>query len=187
MSDLPVVWLFGMAAALALGTAAWGGVWFLRRRKELDYQLRKIAWARLADVVIPDEFDGEIHLDLALLTPRGILVLEVRNAAGTLFWGDQLEHWTLLDGVRRKVIPNPLPGLQARRHAVHALAPRVPVDGRILLAGPVTVSGRTPPGVVLVEELLEAFPAAGKGGPPPELAEAWAGLVQQARPLRGPA
>lgn len=185
MSRLPAAWLLGIAVALAVVAAGWGTAWFLRCRKELDYQLRKIAWARLVDVVIPDEFDGEIHLDLALLTPRGILVLEVRHAAGTLFWGEQLDSWTLLDGVRRKVMPNPLPGLQARRDAVHALAPRVPVDGLVLLVGPVTVSGRTPPGVVLMEDLLAAFPAAGKGKPPPELAEAWAGLAERARSLRG--
>jgi hypothetical protein len=134
-------------------------------------------------VVIPDDVDGEIHLDLALLTPRGILVLEIRRAAGTLFWGEQLERWTVLDGARRKVIDNPLPGMRARRHAVHALAPRVPVDGRVLFIGPVQISGDNPPGVVLQSELLAEFPARGRTPPPDALREAWDALRAASRPI----
>jgi len=184
MNDaIPFSWLVigGVLCGLLLG--ALGLLLFLRRRRTLGRLLQKISWEQLADVIIPDDIDGEIHLDLALLTPRGILVLEVRRASGTLFWGDQLDSWTVLDGSRRSVIPNPLPGMRARRHAVHALAPRVPVDGRVLLLGPVTISGETPPGVMLAEELVTAFPARGKESPPPALREAWAELKAKARPI----
>lgn len=154
-----------------------------RRRRTLGALLRAIAWQQLEDVVIPDEVDGEIHLDLALLTPRGILVLEVRHVSGTLFWGDQLEHWTVLDGARRTVLQNPLPGMNARRHAVQALVPRAPVDGRVLLVGSIEIAGETPPGVVTVEDLVAEIPARGRQAPPPELAAAWAALKAAARPL----
>lgn len=169
----------GLAVVVVAGIATW----WVRRRDALDRLLRKVAWARLVDVIVPDDVDGEIHLDLVLLTPGGILVLEVRRGAGTLFWGEQLDYWTLLDGKRRERIRNPLPGLRARRHAVHALAPRVPVNGRVLLLGPVTISGAAPPGVVTPEELAAEFGRPAKGGVPPELAEAWAELSAQARPL----
>jgi len=167
---------------LTLLVAVLGWVWY-RRRDRLDLMLRKIAWDRLTDVLIPDDVDGQIHLDLALLTTKGILVLEVRRATGTLFWGDQLEHWTLLDGRRRGQIRNPLPGLLAKRHAVHALTPRVPVSGRVLLLGDVTISGATPPGVVSAEELLAEFPPHGRQPVPEALQAAWAELSAQAQPL----
>lgn len=170
------------AALLVLLAVAALWAWY-RRRDRLDLMLRKIAWHRLTDVLIPDDVDGEIHLDLVLLTARGILVLEVRRAAGTLFWGDQLEYWTLLDGRRRAQIRNPLPGLLAKRHAAHALAPRVPVSGRVLLLGPVTISGTPPPGVVTAEELLAEFPPHRRQPVPEALREAWAELSAQARPL----
>lgn len=176
------LWL-GMAALLsliALGLLAW---WLVRRRRRLDYLLRRIAWERLADVIIPDDVEGEIHLDLALLTPRGILVLEVRRGNGTLFWSEQMEHWTVLDGTGRTVLKNPLPGMRARRHAVHALVPRVPVDGRVVFVGELSIAGERPPGVLLPEDLVTEFPARGKEGPPPALREAWATLVAAARPL----
>jgi hypothetical protein len=181
MNAIPVGWLLGAAFAgvIALGVAL---LFLRRRRRTFDALRRKIAWAQLADVVIPDDVEGEIHLDLALLTLRGILVLEVRHLSGTLFWGDQLAHWTVLDGARRTVFDNPLPGLQARRHAVHALAPRVPVDGRILLVGDVQISGETPPGVMLLDDIVTEFPARGRARPSPELKEAWQALKAAARP-----
>lgn len=183
MNAIPFSWMVIGCVLSGLLLAAVPLVLFLRRRKTLDRLLKKISWEQVADVVIPDDIEGEIHLDLALLTPRGILVLEVRRASGTLFWGDQLDSWTVLDGSRRSLIPNPLPGMRARRHAVHALAPRVPVDGRVLLLGPVTISGETPPGVMLAEELVTAFPARGKEPPPRALREAWAQLKARARPI----
>lgn len=183
MTPTPATWLI---VAAALGACVLIGVliaWRRRRRRSLDYLLGRIAWERLEDVVIPDDLDGEIHLDLALLTPRGILVLEVRRLTGTLFWGDQLESWTVLDGARRTVMRNPLPGMQARRHAVHALAPRVPVDGRVLMFGPVELSGGAPPGVLLAEDLVTAFPARGREGPGKELRAAWEALQAASRPV----
>ena len=183
MTAAPATWVIGAALAVLAVLLVLVLVSYLRRRRGLDYLLKKIAWERLEDVVIPDEVEGEIHLDLALLTPRGILVLEVRHASGTLFWGAHLDRWTVLDGVRRKVLDNPLPGLRARRHAVHALAPLVPVDGRVLLVGPVEISGVPPPGVVLQEDLVVEFPARGKQSPPAALGAGWAALKAAARPV----
>jgi hypothetical protein len=184
VSEVPVTWLLGaggIAAAVALVAT---GVGLARRRRTLEHVLKRIAWRQLRDVIIPDDVDGEIHLDLALLTSRGILVLDIRQVAGTLFWGEQLERWTVLDGARRQVIDNPMPGLNARRHAVHALAPRVPVDGRVLLVGPVQVSGAMPPGVIFTDGLVTAFPARDRKRPPPKaLQDAWDALAAAARPI----
>lgn len=182
MNDLPPGWILGAAVAGVLSIAIVLILW-QRRRKSLESLLHRIAWERLADVVIPDDVDGEIHLDLALLTPRGILVLDVRHVSGTLFWGDQLESWTVLDGARRTVLHNPLPGLRARRHAVSALAPGVPVDGRILLVGDIRIAGDRPPGVVVPEDLVTEYPARGRQARPIVLSEAWAALKTAARPL----
>ena len=168
--------------ALLLGLLLLAGIVIaFRRRDRLEGTLRRISWARLEDVLVPDEVDGEIHLDLALLTPQGILLLEVRRGAGTLFWGDQLDYWTLLDGRRRSQIRNPLASMRAKRHAVHALAPRVPVTGRILLLGPVSFSGEAPPGVLNLEGLAAEFPARGRDPAPAELREAWDAFAAQAR------
>jgi hypothetical protein len=183
MNGVPPGWLIVGAALVGAAVTAVGAVIFMRRRRGLGHLLRRISWAQLADVVIPDDVDGEIHLDLALLTPRGILVLQVRHVSGTLFWGEQLEQWTVLDGARRTVLKNPLPGLQARRHAVQALAPRVPVDGRLLLVGEIEIAGERPECVVMPEDLVAEIPARGRQAPPPSLSEAWTALKKAARPI----
>jgi hypothetical protein len=174
--------LAAAGAVAALVTLALGFVWWRRRRRTLDRLIRRIAWDRLDDVVIPDDVDGELHLDLVLLTLRGILVMEVRRVAGTLFWGDQLEQWTVLDGARRTVLRNPLPGLQARRHAVQAIVPDAPVGGCVLLVGSVRISGGAPPGVMLPEELAAQVPARGRQRPDAALKAAWGALKANARP-----
>lgn len=181
MNDLPTAWIIAGITLAGVVTVAGGAAIMWRRNQGLRPLLRRIAWAQLADVVIPDDVDGEIHLDLVLLTPRGILVLEVRHVSGTLFWGDQLEQWTVLDGARRTVLKNPLPGLQARRHAVRAVVPDAPVDGCVLLAGQIEIAGETPPGVVTPEDLVTEIPAR-SGQPPRPLSEAWAALKKAARP-----
>lgn len=183
MNSIPIGWLIGgatVACGLLLAVVA---IVYRRRRRTLRALLRRIAWEQLQDVVIPDEVDGEIHLDLALLTPRGILVLEVRHVSGTLFWGDQLEHWTVLDGPRRTVLQNPLPGMNARRQAVHALVPQAPVEGRVLLVGRIEIAGEPPPGVVTLEGLVTEIPARGRQPVPPGLGQAWARLKAAARPI----
>jgi hypothetical protein len=181
VNPIPPGWLIGGGVVAAGSLLAVLAMMVARRRRTLEHLLRRIAWKQLTDVVIPDDVDGEIHLDLVLLTARGILVLDIRRASGTLYWGDQLERWTVLDGARRKVIDNPLPGMHARRHAVEALVDGVPVEGRVLLVGPIQVSGGMPPGAVQPEGLVIEYPAHDRGPPPPALRAAWDTLAAAAR------
>lgn len=176
-------WWLGTAVAAAVLVPLGAGLLLVyRRRTRLSRILGRIAWSRLEDVIVPDDVDGEIHLDLLLLVPAGLVVLEIRHLSGTLFWGEQLENWTALDGARRTVMKNPLAGLQARIHAVRALAPGQAVEGFVLLLGDVAFSGEPPPDVLTLEALSMRFPARGKARPPQTLAAAWQALRQKASP-----
>ena len=66
--------------------------------------------------------DGEIHLDHLLLTPRGLVVIDLRNAHGAVFGGEQMDDWTVMSATRRYTFRNPLGALAARVHAVRRLA-----------------------------------------------------------------
>ena len=119
--------------------------------------LARLGQRRLSDLVIPDGIDGEIHVDHLLLTPHGILVLELRNASGALFAGENMDEWRVIDQPRRYSFRNPLPGLEARVHAVESISGKVPVVGRVAIAGEVKFTGGRPPGVATLAEVAAEF------------------------------
>ncbi|KPK60166.1 MAG: hypothetical protein AMJ59_07730 [Gammaproteobacteria bacterium SG8_31] len=119
--------------------------------------LGRLGRHRLSDLVLPDGMDGEIHVDHLFLTTRGILVLELRNASGAVFAGENLDEWRVIDRARRYSFRNPLPGLEARVHAVETLAGTVPVLGRVAIVGEVTFAGGCPRSVATLAEVAEEF------------------------------
>ena len=90
------------------------------------------------DVLVPDGHGGTLHLDYLLLTPRGFVVLEMRDAAGNIFGSDAMTEWTVMDGPRRYTLSNPQASLYDRIAAVKAHAGEVPVEGRIVFTGRAT-------------------------------------------------
>lgn len=181
------------------GLLAWGLVVLWRRLYGSTWMvLRRISTERIEDVVIPDGVDGEIHLEHLLLTPKGLLVLELRNAAGALFAGERLDEWRVMDGGRRFTFRNPLPSLEARVRSVGLLAAGVPVIGRVAIVGNVRFAGGRPDHVTTLSELAyeftmpaddresEAGPGESSGGKPATetMADAWKRIVTIASPAR---
>jgi hypothetical protein len=148
--------------------------------------LGRLGQRRLSDLVLPDGMEGEIHVDHLLLTPHGILVLELRNASGALFAGENLDEWRVIDQPRRYSFRNPLPGLEARIHAVEVMSGKVPVLGRVAIVGDVQFTGGRLPRVATLAEVAEEFQA-GRGrkerkSTPEEYLEAWERIRHSVRP-----
>jgi hypothetical protein len=147
---------------------------------------RRIASQRLDDVLIDDGLDGEIHLEHVLLTPRGILVVDLRNVDGALFGSERMDQWTVLDGKRRYTFGNPLEPLFARINAVRNLTGDVPVTGRVVLSGRVEFAGGAIERVCELRELEEEFrhAQAEDGGRATDAFQpVWARRVEAARPV----
>jgi hypothetical protein len=159
----------GAAAAALLGA---GLVSWQRRR-------RRIAADTLDDVVIPDGLGAEIHVPHLYLSGAGIFVAEFRELSGTLFAGERLERWTVMEDSRRYAISNPLDALDRRVQAVRMLAPAVPVHGRIVLIGDVDYGSGQPDGVVGLPTFLKELSAA--GGPTATVVGAFHGPWEQIR------
>ncbi len=159
MSQIPPNLLIAAGAGLVgLIALVWLVVRSWRRYQSTPKQvLRRISTDRLVDVLIPDGLDGEIHLDHLLLTPRGIVVVELRNASGAVFAGAQMDDWTVLSAQRRYTFRNPLEALNARVQAVRRLAGQVPVAGRIVFVGDVEFRGGKVPAIVTLAELESEF------------------------------
>lgn len=170
--------------AVTSALLVWAGVMLWRRIYGSSWMvLKRIGRERLDDVVIPDGVEGEIHLEHLLLTDRGLLVLELRNARGALFAGERLDEWRVIDGGRRFTFRNPLPPLEARVRSVDLIADGLPVVGRVAIVGEVSFAGGRPERVTTLAELAHEF-AAGKPDADTHAEAVWRRIVAVARPAR---
>lgn len=111
----------------------------------------------LVDFFIPDGLGGEIHIDHLLLTSRGLLVLDTRDVAGTVFAGERLELWSATSPGGRVTFANPIPLLEARIAAVRMLSPGVPVTGKVVFTSPVVFPKGHPESVESLTSLAEEY------------------------------
>ena len=150
------VLLIAVAAAVA-------GFRYWRHWRQVGARLRQIesvAYETLRDVVLPDGNGGELHVDFLLLTARGLLVADLREARGTIFGGETMSQWVVMDGVRRLTMSNPLEPLYDRIAAVKQLAGEVPVEGRVIFTGGGRFAKGRPPHVTMLDSLSSEFPQA---------------------------
>jgi len=169
--------------AVALGYLSW------RRRRAARERLRpleQIAYDMLRDILVPDGNDGHIHVDFLLLTARGMVVVDLRDVQGTIFAGETMDEWALMDGSRRATFGNPLAMLYDRMAAVGQLAGKeVPVDGRVVFTARASFPKGRPRRVTPLEALAQEFPAADRGANPSPVAawlEAWSRIREVSSP-----
>jgi len=144
----------GILALLALVGAL---IWRLnkRRRRNIDRRLRRSCKGVLANFVIPDGNGEEIQVQYALLTARGIIVIDIKDVEGHVFGSEAMQDWTVIADDRRFTFANPQPGLWDRVAAVKRLAPEAPVIGFVAFAGRARFTKGQPKSVMLLEPLLQ--------------------------------
>lgn len=138
-----------------------GLLWWLRRRRaaQPEHRLRQAAAAMLRDVLIPDGSGGELLLSHVLLTPRGILLVELRHVDGHVFGGESMQDWTVLARNGRYTFANPQHPLYDRMAAVRRIVPDVPVHGCIAFTGRARFSRGQPQHALLFDELIASLEA----------------------------
>ena len=164
-------WLLVAVGVLLLLVAAGVALWRLqlRRRKDIDRRLREACSGVLGNFVIPDGNGDQIQVQYALLTGRGILVLDIKDVEGHVFGSEAMQDWTVLADDRRFTFPNPQPGLWDRVAAVKRLTPEVPVIGFVGFTGSARFTKGQPRSVTLLEPLLQELEReASQGRPGPE-------------------
>lgn len=149
--------LAGVVMGVAV-TFAWRAYRQYRERERRRRRIEAVSVDHLRDVCVPDGSGGLMHIDYLLLTPRGLLVLDVRDVPGNVFGSDPMIEWTAMQGARRFTFANPQSAMYDRIAALKLLTGDVPIEGRIVFgAGSVFPKGL--PRMTLREESLEAeFP-----------------------------
>jgi hypothetical protein len=154
------VFYYVLAVSGSLAAVSFVAIWiYLRRRRRgnLDALLRAVSVESLRDILLPDRMGGEIHLQHVLLTAKGLVVLDVKTVRGTVYGGDRLDEWTVIDHARRFTFPNPQPALHDRVAALKSVARDMPVTGYILfLENPDFTKGR-PADVIFPDELQDRY------------------------------
>jgi len=150
-------WLLPMAA-VALLLLIWLIFRIARRRGVgLEHALAEISFDRIDGLVIPSADEGEILIDYLLLTSHGLLILNVKDVKGTVFGGDKLQDWTVINDERRYTFSNPQPALYDRIAAVSQIVRQVPVAGRILFLDGAEFTKGTPTLVSTLTNLVSEF------------------------------
>lgn len=146
------------AAAIGLLLLVWLAVRYFRGRGgNLDAAIAAISFDSIHALVIPSADEGEILVDYLLLTSKGLLILDVKDAQGIVFAGDKLQEWTVINNDRRYTFSNPQPALYDRIAAVRQIVREVPVAGRILFLDGADFTKGTPDLVSNLTDLVSEF------------------------------
>ncbi len=179
--------IVGGLAAIAVLLFAWR--WYRRRRARaaLLEMVTGGSFDFKRDVLVPDGQGGWVHADFLLLTPRGLVVLDVRDIVGNIFGGDQMTDWTVMQRARRFTFSNPQTGLYDRIALLRALVQEVPVDGRVLFSPRAKFPKGLPRFTLMLESIRSEFPRVDRetsGSVPPAWQHDWQRLVEQLKPSR---
>lgn len=135
-------------------------VWWLvarRRGPELARALEAVAIDRLQNVLLPDGMGGQIQIEHLLLTGHGLLVIDAKAFAGSIFASERMAEWTVISKQGRFTFPNPLGTLYDRVAALRQLVRDVPVAGYVLFAGSADFTKGRPRDVLSAAELMERY------------------------------
>jgi len=90
------------------------------------------------------------------------LIVDIKNAIGTIFGSDKMQEWTVISNERRYTFSNPQAALYDRIAAVRHIVRQVPVAGRILFLDGAEFTKGVPDLVSNLDELLDEFGEADK-------------------------
>lgn len=126
------------------------------RTRIMQQLIRKIGSDAITNFIVSDGNQGEIYIDHLVLTPRGLILLDSIDTAGTVFAGDRMNTWSATHNGTRVNFDNPIPALADRVNAIKAIVPGVPIESYVLFIGEVEFPKGHPEKVTTVVQLLDA-------------------------------
>ncbi len=147
------------AALFAVGVRLLWPLFLRRRRQKALCRTLHLLGPQVRDaIVVEDGLDGLAFIGHAVLTPRGVAVVEVMPNDGAVFGAEQSDLWANVVGHRTTRFPNPLARVREQVSAIRFGFPRLPVRGLVLFTGHCQFPKGKPDGVVVPAELATDRP-----------------------------
>ena len=87
-------------------------------QRQVSQVLESIGVSYIQDIILPDGIEGYTYIDYLLLTPKGIVVLDINLSQGHLFGGESVDEWTQIVNKKTYKFRNPLYDNQTKCQAV---------------------------------------------------------------------
>jgi hypothetical protein len=113
-----------------------------RTKRKIKRVMRKLSHEMVSNIMLPDGTGNFVHFDYLLLTPKGVIVVDIKDYTGFLFGGENMDQWTQMIKRKSYKFENPLHHNQTRVAVVKNMVGNVPVLGYVVF----TNVGRFPKG-----------------------------------------
>jgi hypothetical protein len=179
----------GLVALVLLGAAGWY-FWCqaqkARHERHVDEVIRSLGLPFIKDVVLPDGVDGLVFMDYVLLTPKGMVALDIHHQEGVLFGGDAVDQWSQVVRNRTYKFPNPLYDHETRIQALKWNAEELGCDdveatGWVVFSNAGNFPKGIPKGVRMIDDIAKDLESPESGKAIPEkLQSLWRSLHDKA-------
>ncbi len=183
LDDHVLTWVPPLVLLAAAGYLLWPTLRRAYVRWALARLLRHLGPAHMDGALLEDAVGNLAYFEQLVLTPAGIVAVEVLRNRGVIFGAEGLDQWAQVVGRRTTRFDNPVTRSRERAYALRDNFPDVPVHGMVLFACLCEFPKGQPEGVATAAELraqtppeLEAVPA--------DLRAAWEQLERMSRDNR---
>ncbi|SCZ65284.1 nuclease-related domain-containing protein [Thiohalomonas denitrificans] len=159
-------------------------IWLLRpalcrrsHEKTILRTLRNLGPEIRRDIVLEDGIEGLTFIDYAVMTPDGVMAVEVLPHKGAIFGAEHADQWSQVIGRKTTRFPNPLARTREQVTALRLTAKELKPRGLALFGPDCTFPKGKPPGVAVPDDLkTDNRPTA----VPATLYRAWQDFIQLA-------
>lgn len=135
--------------------------------------INKISKHSLRNVIVPDAVEGASLIDWVILTPEGILILNIMNYRGMIFASENIHQWTQVVARRSYTFENPLQQLDIDVVTIKTLAPGINVKGYVVFDYDSHFPKGRPKNVTTIGEIKQSIKALQEKEVSEELLAAW--------------
>lgn len=182
------------AVAVVIAVAVTILVPIMVRRYRRDAEQRRVAKIikalnipALKNVAFPDGMESYVFIDYLLLTPAGIVVLDLQDYNGFIFGGPNIDQWTQMVRQRGYKFENPLHQNAWRLQIIRSFVEDAPLIGKVVFSSVSQFPKGIPEGVLHVSTLSEDLAQLVDNKEIPEIVrKAWDELSAHAIHARSP-